>query len=151
MKNVFKFLGIIALVAVIGFSMAACGGDDDGGGGGGGGGGGLTITGLSAYNGKYVFAGADVPDIIAADTINFQTASITLGKINNGSVNLKVWDTGGDTPVVYTGNDKSVDLFVMIYSSPTYSASTMPDAGIGSATVSFTNGVGTGSFVALTY
>jgi hypothetical protein len=33
MKNVFKFLGIIALVVVIGFSMTACGGDDDDGGG----------------------------------------------------------------------------------------------------------------------
>jgi len=29
MKNFWKILGIIALVAVIGFSMAACGGDDD--------------------------------------------------------------------------------------------------------------------------
>ena len=34
MKNFAKFLGIIALVAVIGFSMTACGGDDNGGGGG---------------------------------------------------------------------------------------------------------------------
>jgi hypothetical protein len=33
MKNVFKVLGIIAIVAVIGFSMAACGSDDDNGGG----------------------------------------------------------------------------------------------------------------------
>jgi hypothetical protein len=48
MKNFIKYLGIIALVAVIGFSFAACGGDDGGGGntpggnpdGGGGGGGG---------------------------------------------------------------------------------------------------------------
>jgi hypothetical protein len=31
MKNKFKVLGIIAIVAIIGFSMAACGGDDDGG------------------------------------------------------------------------------------------------------------------------
>jgi hypothetical protein len=37
MKNVFKLFGLIALVAIIGFSFAACGGDDDGGGGGGGG------------------------------------------------------------------------------------------------------------------
>jgi large repetitive protein len=29
MKNIFKVIGIIALVAVIGFSMAACGGGDD--------------------------------------------------------------------------------------------------------------------------
>jgi hypothetical protein len=35
MKNTIKFLGIIALVAVIGFSMAACGDGDDNGGGGG--------------------------------------------------------------------------------------------------------------------
>jgi predicted small secreted protein len=32
MKNTMKFLGIIALVAVIGFTMAACPGDDGGGG-----------------------------------------------------------------------------------------------------------------------
>jgi len=36
MKNFAKFLGIIALVAVIGFSMAACGGEEDDNGGGGG-------------------------------------------------------------------------------------------------------------------
>ena len=35
MKNAIKWFGIIALVAVIGFSMTACGDDDDGGGGGG--------------------------------------------------------------------------------------------------------------------
>ena len=34
MKNTIKLLGIIALVAVIGFSFAACGSDDDNGGGG---------------------------------------------------------------------------------------------------------------------
>jgi hypothetical protein len=33
MKNIVKLFGIIALVVVIGFSMAACGGDDNGGGG----------------------------------------------------------------------------------------------------------------------
>jgi len=35
MKNVFKVLGIVALVAIVGFSMTACGDSDDGGGGGG--------------------------------------------------------------------------------------------------------------------
>ena len=30
MKNTIKFLGIIALVAIVGFSMAACKDDDDG-------------------------------------------------------------------------------------------------------------------------
>ena len=39
-----RLFGIIALVAVIGFSMVACGGDDDNTGGNGGGGGGLPVT-----------------------------------------------------------------------------------------------------------
>ena len=38
MKKIFKLIGIIALAAVIGFSMTACGDDDSDGGGGGGGG-----------------------------------------------------------------------------------------------------------------
>ena len=32
MKNTIKFLGVIAIIAVIGFSFTACGGDNDGGG-----------------------------------------------------------------------------------------------------------------------
>ena len=40
MKNVTKLIGIIALVAVIGFSFSACGNNNNGGGGGGNGGGG---------------------------------------------------------------------------------------------------------------
>jgi hypothetical protein len=42
MKNFFKLFGVIALAAVIGFSMAAC--DTGGGGGGGGNTGGGTVT-----------------------------------------------------------------------------------------------------------
>ena len=54
MKNFVKFLGVIAIVAVIGFSFAACYvADDNGGGGGGSGGGGNSApavpTGLTAY------------------------------------------------------------------------------------------------------
>ena len=69
MKNTIKSLAMIAMVAIVGFSFAACGGggggNGDGGGGGGGGGGSgskLTITGLpsGAYV-VYVFAsGADI-------------------------------------------------------------------------------------------
>jgi hypothetical protein len=70
MKNFVKWLGIIALVAVIGFSMAACGGDDDGGngngngtGGGGGGGGALSGEYIKEGNARFPtyfeFTGSD--------------------------------------------------------------------------------------------
>jgi hypothetical protein len=52
MKNLYKLIGIIALVAGIGFSFTACGDDDDDNGGGGGT---FTLTGIpSEYNGKYI-------------------------------------------------------------------------------------------------
>jgi len=99
MKNTIKFLGIIALVAVIGFSMAACGGGDDGGGGGGGGGvatkGKLEITGLDTYNGKYAVAfgsiesGGDHIVIQAGGKVNVR--ALNGAKISGGKVTLKVW------------------------------------------------------------
>ena len=55
MKKVFRFLGIIAILAVIGFSMAACGGNDDDSGGGGGSSGGNTLSGTYyCSNGDYI-------------------------------------------------------------------------------------------------
>ena len=70
MKNVLKAFGVIALVAIIGFSMAGCKNDDDGGGGGGGGGNtiNLSLNGtwesdhgivISIYSGKAVFTNID--------------------------------------------------------------------------------------------
>jgi hypothetical protein len=54
MKNAIKSLAIIALVAVIGFSMIACGdGSDNGGGGGGGGGSGELWAKLTAGSGTW--------------------------------------------------------------------------------------------------
>ena len=56
MKNTIKVLGIIAFVAVIGFSMVACGDDDDSSGGGGGGNGG----GSGSFVGTWVGDGLTV-------------------------------------------------------------------------------------------
>jgi hypothetical protein len=91
MKNIFKWFGIIALAAIIGFSMSACGGgggDDDGGGGGGGGSGSgsgdykVTINNIhSSYNdiasndGSFMLfdtASADAisPDVRTATVLN---------------------------------------------------------------------------------
>ena len=67
MKNTFKVLGIIALVAVIGFSLVACGGEDDGGGSGG------TV--------KYPdgMTDADKPTRFSVSTL---TATINSGKVD---------------------------------------------------------------------
>ena len=80
MKNTMRCLeamrsiAIIALVAVIGFSFAACGdGSGNGGGGGGGGGGsGLTITGLPSgqWNVLVFAAGTDISNYDAFDIIS---------------------------------------------------------------------------------
>jgi len=56
MKNTLKLLGIITLLVVIGFSMAACGGDDgDDGDGGGGGDSGSNKPESIQYAGTYVY------------------------------------------------------------------------------------------------
>jgi hypothetical protein len=108
MKNFAKFLGIIALVAVIGFSMTACeeeeednGGD---GGGGGGGGGTFTLTSIpSEYNGKYVYFVVNEGTIngTAGNPIAFGSTSGTPGnvdsiRISNGRVSIPLWKGADD-------------------------------------------------------
>ena len=81
MKNFFKLLGIIALVAVIGFSMAACGGDDDSGG----------SSGTPSFDG--IWKGESITITISGDNISIDTGmgpvSYTLGMVMkaNGSEN----------------------------------------------------------------
>jgi hypothetical protein len=104
MKNVFKLIGIIALAAVIGFSMAACGGggdddDDPNGPGGGGGGGssgslgetftlsdqvytlGVDESAVSSGGNMYKYTPYTGPDRILTDG-HGGTGSITDGKIS---------------------------------------------------------------------
>jgi len=71
MKNVFKFLGIIALVAVIGFSMAACGGSDSGDGDGGG------TTGSSVTGPRYVLIESVSSSVTAFLTLKFTGDTIS--------------------------------------------------------------------------
>jgi len=153
MKNTIKVLGIIAVVAVIGFSMAACEEPDTfttekkeaattGQ---------LTITGLAAYNGKelyglghnsnvYLFAcqkayneykykNGSLEYIIGSDTVK--------GTISNGQVILKVFRLSPTSRAYesYDGNDQNVSFGIL-------------DEGIkGNVTVNFTNGVGSAAFV----
>jgi hypothetical protein len=102
MKNLIKLLGIIALVAVIGFTMIAC---DSGGGGGGGGGGGNTgdNTGSSTAT-KITITG--IPDDKATGYAvvsigDFDEEDYEIGgysKISGSSVtvDIKKWDINID-------------------------------------------------------
>jgi len=116
MKNVFKFLGIITFIAVIAFSMAACGDDDSSAGGGGssgaGSGGTFTLTGIpSEYNGMY----AGTPGNFLSEGVlqGFQSISkagdYTYPRISNGSVSIPMWifsnSTDPSSAKRYTGND----------------------------------------------
>jgi uncharacterized lipoprotein YehR (DUF1307 family) len=153
MKNFSKLFGIIALVAVIGFSMAGCKNDDDNDDSGitiQGTSGKLTINGLSSYNGKYVMAIAleEPSNLFAATQIDKKTETVKCEKIANGSVTLKVWKTNETGALNYNGNDKAVEFRVTIYKVETINANTALSniAGSGTVTVNFTSGVGSGSF-----
>jgi len=92
MKKTIKLIGIIALVAVIGFSMAACGDDDNGGGSGGGGG----------YAGTYTDTGDGEFQIIlyAAGNWSFRTTNSTDAYMNGDR-----WAVSGNTILLYySGN-----------------------------------------------
>jgi len=128
MKNLIKVFGIIALVAVIGFSMAACSDDeDDGSGGGGGGAGGgsggtFTITNIPAeYNGMYV--GATLYAQGGKTIDGFQTSDgpgkggNTGPSISNGKVSIPLWDINYSALSYekYTGSDTFYDVTVRFY------------------------------------
>ncbi|MCL2764422.1 MAG: hypothetical protein FWD40_03990 [Treponema sp.] len=105
MKNCIKIFGIIALIAIIGFSMTACG---DGGGGGGGGldltvgntDGRLTINNIiPEHNGKWIiaFGGYDQDNGLFAAASLSSSGTVTGGLISGGSVTLNVWLPINDT------------------------------------------------------
>jgi len=149
MKNTVKFLGIIALAAVIGFSMAACGDDGSDGGDGikiGSTSGRLTITGLGDYNGKFVRADDDGDDdLIACE--NLSITNVTNGTISNGSVTLKVWKFS-ETGVGNFNGSGQITFWVSIFSKKTMTDDDGDDVFVtgGQVTATFTNGVGSGVF-----
>jgi len=122
MKNTIKLFGVIALAAIIGFSMVSCIDlDDDGGSGSGGM---FTLTGIPAeYNGKY--AGTYQCWVNGGILMGYQSRSrsdIKYTKISNGSVSIPMWIGTEPNFRRYTGNDTASSLLgfsVMIYNSST--------------------------------
>ena len=126
MKNFIKLIGIVALVAAIGFAFVSCEEDQKGGT--------LTITGLSAYNGKYAAAqgataGGD--PIIAGESISKP------GKISGGKATLNVYTQKGD----FTGSGAAT-LAVVIFDSENTDAGPIAT---GSLTVTFKDGSAEGA------
>jgi hypothetical protein len=146
MKNTIKVLGIIALVAVIGFTMTACDPEKDedvdksttsGR---------LTITGLTSYQNKEISSnektgGNNEPHVPSEDTFKI-TKSNTLFDNNvlivkGDSVTFYVWKEKKS----YSGNDQ-VDFYVGIRST-----SGNGDNSLGIVTANFTDGVAEARFV----
>ena len=138
MKNTIKVLGIIAIVAVIGFSMAACGGDDEdddsstaGR---------LTITGLSSYNGWKIAAGHyGANEVTLSLTTQNNNGSIGEIVINGASVTFYVWKYENGRSKNYTGNDQNVEFSVSLDKDANHAG--------GNLTVNFANGQASGAFV----
>ena len=127
MKNTLKVLGIIALLAVIGFSMAACSDDS----GGGGNGGTITLTDIPAeYNGKYASFSASTKygSVDRVQIFGIQPESKVwfnekiLTQISDGKAVMPVQQQyiidGASAIKPYKGNDTFQNVWAVIYETP---------------------------------
>jgi len=109
---------------------------------------GLTITGLSSYNNRYVYAMVrDNPDqtLSAFSSLSFYTWNP--GRIRNGSVTLKVYKSL-EVLDYYTGNDQGVTFMVYIVGKRKYDLTErFSSITAGTVEVNFANGRGSGELV----
>ena len=158
MKNKIKLLGIIAIVAIIGFSFLTCelgeeeGEDEkpvpvkvietDGS---------MTITGLDEYKGGWVRAYSPTKLLYACAEITEPTkdtpAQVTLAKVSDGgNAVLKVWKTNAAWDSFYSYGDNDQGVVFDVYHTTTQDVTSVI---IGTVTVYFTgNGkAGEGTFI----
>jgi len=155
MKNTVKLLGIIALIAIIGFSMFSCNNDS-------GGPGSLTITDLDSYKDKYAFAlGNNTAGtaFFAVDSIDDESGKLTGVKISGASVTLNVYTVGTDGKIRdYDGSDTAYLTILITTKAFLLESDAIDDdapppdwlAAVGAPSVNFKNGEGTVKFVAIT-
>jgi hypothetical protein len=134
MKNIFKVIGIIALVAVIGFSMAACEDNSDkeeeiktGT---------FVLTDIpEKYNGKYATATLKTTDgkvtLYGNKSWDAMKNDWNYVKISNGKAIIPVWTSSGYLVSEYYGNDTFTDTIIWIANESGKSAI---------ASISFKNG-----------
>jgi len=121
MKNFLRIFGVITLVMVIGFFMAACdafggnGDDDDD----------EVITGKLTIVGfdfdednKYIMADAWLEGVYYFAAAEYEDGDITLGEIKNKVVALSVWENKGAEPELYSGSAE-ITFNVYLFSSET--------------------------------
>jgi len=168
MHAVRRIAGIIALFAVIGFLMTACGNGNGNGydnGNNSTGSGGLTITNMDAYIGCYIHLSIPVPPTTdAADKVTYtynpstgdSTVYITPTKIASGTVRLNVWESTGPREnlkaKIYTGSSTGkyvVYLYILKQGgNPTgvisgVNSGDFDAKGVGFASLAFTDGKAT--------
>jgi hypothetical protein len=148
MKNKFRLFGIIALVAIMGFSMAGCDEDDDGNGNGNGNGndtgGTFTLTGIpNQYNGKYARLYASNDNIVEVGGLNNSSDGIRNVQISNESVNIPMWTEtwiGGKAQLVrYKGNHNLSGVEIRIFNTATDSSGNIAKVSFASS-ITFSNG-----------
>ena len=143
MKNTIKLIGIIALAALIVFSMAACGDEGGptgpGGGGGGGNPNGLTVTGLPSDSSNWeVYVLAPGKDVSTASAFN-----------NNVWSGLEAfeWSNSSGNVFILTGADPDTSYWTKSGSFPVVLSEKSSSNREGYwATVSFSNGSATVPF-----
>ena len=121
----------------------------------------LTITGLEAYNGQWIFAATN--DLVAAAGLDANSVEMKLAKISDGKAVLKVWKVGEfvlddyDELISaafknYNGNDHksfyaTVCTFETLPIDFSVSSEDPPLGEDGEVDVTFTNGKGSGVFI----
>jgi len=132
MKKMF-ILGMTVLILSLAF--VGCGGDDDDSGGGSTA---VTVTGLSIHNTKYFYGSY-------GSTIFLLSANGNAALISGDSVSLSVKTSSGAN---YTGSE-TVNFYVYILNTANVQTEMQGGATpVGTVTVAFSNGKGTGTFAA---
>ena len=109
----------------------------------------LQISGLNAYDGRWVITVATgKPDLCAAAAISITgpaSAVLTGALISGGTATLKVWEIRDDALLSFSGGGAR-DLVIYIFKQETVTNAQLenPDlvAGMGVASVTFTRGAG---------
>jgi hypothetical protein len=148
-------LGILAMVLIFGMTVVGCD-DDPNNGNGNGSSGKITITGLGAYNGRYIagIEGGIIDDddivLVAFSTLNSNAQTFTGGKINNGSASLNVWQwwMEDDEEFMSPFNGNGLGGFALfVYENSVISFSDVESDGsefVGFVVINLVNGEGSG-------